>query len=107
MKLGFEVVRQRVGDGVDENQRIADGHRYHVGEVLAVDATAAYAFVQSRAVAFGTLCRADHRVQDFLLPFAFLGGDDAAIHARIETFKFGGFWPVGRRIFESYLRRVE
>ena len=38
---------------------------------------------------------------------ALLGVDDAPVHARDKSLIFGCFRPVGRRIFELYLRAVE
>ena len=107
LQLALEVARQGMVYLIDEEQRLADGHGHHVGEVLAVDAAAAHTLVEPRAVAFGAFGGADHQVQHLLLPLALLGGDDAAVHARVEPLELGRLGPVGGRVLEPHLRRIE
>lgn len=76
-------------DGVNELQGFVDGHGHYVGQVISHDEATAYPFVETSAVTFGAFFGTGHAVENFLLAFALLGSDDAAIHAGVKAFEFG------------------
>ena len=50
---------------------------------------------------------AHHLVEDVLKALALLGRDDAAVHAREHALELGRLGPVGGRVLEPDLRRIE
>ena len=86
---------------------VADAHGRHLGDVEAADLAGAYLLVEARAAAVGTGAHRQHRVEHGGVEQPLLRVDDAAVHARDEAFVFGGFGPVGRRVLQFDLRRVE
>ena len=106
-KLVFQVGGQRMLNARYECQRLVDGHTHHVGQILSLYAATAHAFVQPCAVTFRAFRGARHPVQYLLLPLALLGGDDAAVHAWVQPFKFGRLWPVVGRVLQPYLWRIQ
>ena len=106
-ELALDVDGERMGDGLDEGEGVGDGHIEEVGDAAVVDLAGADTCVEARPATFGTDTHGEHRVDGGGVEPALLGVDDATVHTRDETLVFGRLRPVGRRIFQAYLRRVE
>ena len=103
----LDVLRQRIVDGLHPLAAVADAHRGHLGDVEAADLAGAYLLVEARAAAVGTGAHRQHRVEHGGVEQTLLRVDDAAVHTGDEAFVLGGFGPVGRRVLQLDLRRVE
>ena len=103
----FYVFCKLIVNGFHPLSAVADAHCSHFGDVHAVDFAGADFLVEACSFAVGAGAHRQHRVEYGSVEKAFLRIDDAAVHSRDETFVFGTFRPIGGRVFQSDLRRVE